>query len=502
MNHHTIIPHPASITWTGEDFELKKDTEILFLGDQTEVWWLVRRIAFKCIMDLRIPILYGYAWQVPESNKILLNLDPSNSELADEGYHLTVSRDGVHLEAKAKSGFYYGIKTLLELLPSKESGKAILPGLIIEDQPRFLWRGMHLDVARHYYSVDDISRFILLLGKYKFNRFHLHLTDDQGWRIEIKQHPRLTETGAWRKLENGSRYGGFYSQEDIKQIVTLAGAHNITVVPEIDLPGHSTAALAAYPQYSCTGKPLDVENCWGIFNNLLCPGKEETFRFIQDVLEEIIELFPGEYIHVGGDECPLDNWEHCPHCQSRIRRENLSGTKELFGYFMNRIALFLASKGKKLVGWDEIAEADLQVKSTIMIWRDPSLGVTAAETGHDVVMTPTSHCYFDYYQAQEGEPQAIGGYLPLEKVYEFEPVPANLPSPLSRQILGGQGNVWTEYMPDFQHVEYMTVPRLCAMAEVLWSPADRRNFNDFLIRLSTHYERLDQMKVNYRRHND
>jgi hexosaminidase len=502
MQPLSLIPYPAKITETSEPFELNRETHLFVFGEDLDAYYICRDFNILLRINHGILLQQCYDSSEPSQNKITWRTDFNLKNLGEEGYRLIATMEGISITACKHAGLSRAAQTLMQLIQKESDEKLRVPGVEIEDYPRFTWRGMHLDVARHYFSADEISKFIHLLGEYKLNMFHLHLTDDQGWRIEIKQYPRLTEVGAWRRQENGSRYGGFYSQEEIRKIVHLAREHNITIVPEIDLPGHATAALAAYPQYSCTGESLEVENRWGIFNNLFCPGKEETYQFLQDVLSEIIELFPGEYIHVGGDECPFDNWENCPDCQRRIRSENLSDTHELFSYFMNRIALFLASRGSKLVGWDEILEGDLHFNSTIMVWRDPNSSVTAAQSGHDVVMSPTSHCYFDYYQADAGKPEAIEGLLPLNKVYEFEPVPASLSPHLHEKILGGQANVWTEYMPDFKHVEYMTVPRLCALAEVLWSPVESRNFDDFIQRLKHHYARFDRMKVNYRRYSE
>lgn len=375
-----------------------------------------------------------------------------------------------------------------------------IPAAVIDDRPRFVWRGMHLDVSRHFFDKAEVKKYIDLLALHKLNIFHWHLTDDQGWRIEIKKYPRLTDIGARRIDKNGSEYGGFYTQEDIREIVAYAESRCVTVVPEIDIPGHTTAVLAACPEYSCTGGPFEVANRWGVFEDVLCPGKDETFTFVENVLTEICELFPGEYIHVGGDECPTVRWRECPRCRSRIKSEKLKDESELQGYFMKRVAKILATRNKKMIGWDEILQSGPPRTAAVMAWRNLKYGLKAARAGHQAVMCPMSHCYFDFYQAKENEPKAIGGFLPLEKVYEFEPVPPALNETESRHILGGQGNVWTEYMADFKQVEYMAVPRLCALAEKLWSPGEKRDFENFKHRLEHHYRRLDRLSVNYRRY--
>jgi hexosaminidase len=368
---------------------------------------------------------------------------------------------------------------------------------------------MHLDVSRHFFPVEFVKKFIDGLASYKMNRSHWHLTEDQGWRIEIKKYPRLTEIGAWRKetmveknfdpyVGDGIPYGGFYTQDEVREIVAYAAERHVTVVPEIEMPGHSTAALAAYPELACTEGPFEVSTIWGVKDDIYCPS-EKTFAFLEDVLTETMELFPSEYIHIGGDEVPKRRWEESELAQEVMRREGLADEHELQSYFIRRIEAFLLSHGRRLIGWDEILEGGLAPEATVMSWRGMEGGIEAARQGHDVIMTPTDHAYFDYYQGPaEEEPLAIGGYLPLEKVYELEPVPEELTEEEGKHILGAQGNVWTEYIKTADHAEYMTFPRLLAMAEVGWTPAERKDWDDFNRRVGSHVERLDARGFNFR----
>jgi len=357
---------------------------------------------------------------------------------------------------------------------------------------------MHLDVSRHFFEKEHIKKYLEILALHKLNVFHWHLTDDQGWRVEIKKYPKLTEIGGWRIETDGHRYGGFYTQNDIREIVDYASERYITVVPEIDIPGHAGALLAACPEYSCTGDKIDVESKWGVFEHVLCPGNENTYDFLKDIFSEIAELFPGEYIHIGGDECVKTPWKNHPLCQERIAEENLSDENQLQSYFIKRVENILHDLNRETIGWDEILEGGLADRATVMSWRGVEGGVSATKAGHDAVMCPQSHCYFDHYQAENGEPKAIGGLTPYEKTYAFEPIPGELTDVEARHIIGAQGNIWTEYMPDFKHVEYMALPRLCALSEVVWSPSRKRDLSDFKQRLHTHCQRLEFMNINYR----
>lgn len=424
----------------------------------------------------------------------------------DEGYELSVSNDTVTIAGAGRRGLMHGIQSFLQLVEtsaaraSNAQGSVSIPCFVIKDEPRFKWRGVHLDVARHFQPVSFIKKYLDVLALYKFNTFHWHLTDDQGWRIEIKKYPKLTEIGGYRAetMGDSTPYGGFYTQDEIREVVAYASRLGITVVPEIEMPGHALAALAAYPEYSCTGGPHTVATTWGIFPDVYCPGKESTFVFLQNILSETLELFPSTYIHIGGDEVPKDRWNECSYCQNRMKEGGLKDAHELQTYFITRIEKFLNAKGRRIIGWDEILEGGLAPNATVMSWRGTEGGIEAAKAGHDVVMTPYSHCYFDYYQGMNGEPKAIGGFTPIEKVYMFEPVPEELTPEESKFVLGAQANLWTEYISASDHVEYMLLPRLLALSEVLWSPASQRSYDDFERRLLMQYDVLARRGYNYR----
>ncbi len=371
---------------------------------------------------------------------------------------------------------------------------------------------MHLDVSRHMYPVEFIKKYIDALAMLKMNTFHWHLTDDQGWRIEIKKYPKLQEVAAYRKETlighysnqphqfDGKKYGGYYTQEEVKDIVAYAQKRFITVIPEIEMPGHSQAAIAAYPELGCSGEQVEVATKWGVFEDIYCP-KEETFKFLENVLDEVVALFPSEYIHIGGDEAPKTQWKNSSESQALIKSEGLKDEHELQNYFITRMEKYLNSKGKQIIGWDEILEGGLAPNATVMSWRGTNGAVEAAKSGHNVVMTPTSHCYFDYYQSDnDDEPTAIGGYLPLEKVYGFNPIPEELNSEEAKYILGAQGNIWTEYMPTSEQAEYMAFPRILAMSEVVWTNAENKNYEDFVSRVENFHKRLDVLDINYANH--
>ncbi len=426
-----------------------------------------------------------------------------------EAYVLRVTSDAVTLRAGSRAGLFYGIQTLRQLITSVEGAQPTIPAVVIDDAPRFPYRGMHLDVGRHFFPVEFIKRYIDLMSQYKMNTFHWHLTEDQGWRLEIRGHPRLTEVGSCRSetmvaknyspyVGDGTEYCGFYTQEEAREVVDYAAARFVTVIPEIELPGHSLAALSAYPEYACTEGPFAAATSWGVFADIYCPT-EETFAFLEAVLGEVMEIFPSRYIHIGGDEAPKRRWRQSPKAQAVIRREGLANEDELQSYFIRRIERFLLDSGRRLIGWDEILEGGLAPEATVMSWRGVDGGIEAARQGHDVIMTPTSHAYFDYYQGQEEfEPLAIGGFLPLERVYGFEPIPAELSPDEARHVLGAQGNVWTEFMKTPERVEYMAYPRAVAMAEVAWSPAAARSLDDFERRLVAQLRRLEALGVNFR----
>ncbi len=505
-----LVPLPSFVEITGERFILSSSTTIINTGECDEATqitdYLVSEIAHYTGLSLQVN------HDSTLKNKKIIQLHLTQNSGRDESYSLKVSKKEILIESVSPVGLFFGAQTLLQLIyPNITSSKKIMiPGVEIQDSPRFKWRGIHLDVSRHFFDISFIKKLIDLLAMHKMNTFHWHLTDDQGWRIEIKKYPKLAEISAWRdktlighaedkpvRFDN-TRYGGYYTQEEIKEVVDYAEYRYITIVPEIEMPGHALAALSGYPEYSCTGGPFRVWPMWGVTEDVFCAGKDETFRFLEDILDEVIGLFPGEYIHIGGDECPKARWEKCQDCQKRIKTEGLKNEFELQSYFIKRIEKYLASKGKKLIGWDEILEGGLPERATVMSWKGMKGAIEAASTGHDVVMSPVDYCYFDYYQDKENEPLAFNGYLPLQKVYSFNPVSGELTVDQSKHILGGQANVWTEYITTPEHAEYMIFPRLCAMAEVLWTPVEKRDYSDFLIRMDQHLLRLKKHNVNYR----
>jgi hexosaminidase len=497
-----LIPQPKLYKIDDGFFLLTSETVIQTDDLSFEAYYLQEGIKRKTGLDLKIAIT------TQAKSQINLNLvDPNTTVFNREQYSLSVTTEFLQIQSGAKNGLFYGIQTLLQLLPYESKPEFKIPMIEIADRPKFSWRGMHLDVCRHFFPKEFIKKYIDYLAHYKMNTFHWHLTDDQGWRIEIKKYPKLTQIGAWR---NGSmighytdqqfdeqRYGGFYTQDDIKEIVAYANQRHITVVPEIEMPGHSQAALAAYPKFSCTGGPFEVAKGWGVFEDVFCP-KEETFTFLEDVLTEVMALFPSEYIHIGGDESPKIRWKSCPNCQKRIRENGLKDEHELQSYFIQRIEKFVNSKGRKIIGWDEILEGGLAPNAAVMSWRGTEGGIAAAKEKHFVVMTPGSHCYFDHYQGDpKNEPLAFGGYTTLEKVYSFNPIPNVLTFEESKYILGAQGNLWTEYIDSEKQVEYMIFPRLLALSEVVWGTSNPKNFSGFQDRVIREFSVLDKMGVNY-----
>jgi hexosaminidase len=463
------------------------------------------------------PLRAATGWDVPvvtgpcAPGDICLRRGGDAAPAGPEAYMLVVTRDSVTLGGFDPAGVFYGLQTLTQMLPAASTPPAglDLPAARIVDRPRFSYRGMHLDEGRHFFGPDFVKRYIDQLARYKINHFHWHLTEDQGWRIEIRRYPRLTQVGAYRSetmveknfepyVGDGVRYGGYYTQDEIRDIVAYARERYVTIVPEIELPGHSLAALAAYPELACTQGPFEVGTRWGVFEDVYCP-KEETFTFLENVLTEVMELFPGEYIHIGGDEVPKERWESSDVAQAVMEREGLADEVELQSWFVRRIEAFLNRNGRRLIGWDEILEGGLAPDATVMSWRGLEGGIEAAQKGHDVIMTPTSALYFDYYQGNpDTEPLAIGGSLPLERVYSFDPVPDELTPDQARHVRGAQGNVWTEYMRTEDQVEYMVFPRMLALAELAWSPQEVRDFEDFARRLPWHLARLDRDGIRYR----
>lgn len=436
----------------------------------------------------------------------------------EEGYALQIEKDKITIFASKDAGALYAVQTLRQILPDAfESNSNLITKTSIRcqkivDEPRFRYRGMHLDVGRHIYSTDFIKKYIDAIAMLKMNTFHWHLTEDQGWRIEIKKYPKLNEIGAYRnetlighyndqpQTFDKEKYGGFYSQDEVKEIVAYAQERHVTIIPEIEMPGHSQAAIAAYPELGCRQEPVEVATKWGVFEEIYC-SRDETFEFLEDVLDEVLALFPSEYIHIGGDEAPKTRWKECNDCQNRIRSEGLQDEHELQNYFISRIERYLNSKGRQIIGWDEILEGGLAPNATVMSWRGINGAIEAVKAGHQVVMTPTSHCYFDYYQSEnDSEPLAIGGYIPLEKVYSFEPIPEELSAEESELVLGAQANMWTEYMANSQQVEYMLFPRVLAMSEVLWTSSEKRDYMAFVPRVEHFVNRLKVLDFNYANH--
>lgn len=511
-----IIPYPNDVTWQSGNFILSPQTKIV-----------VKNGAFKNDVDLFNDYLeknYGFKLEIVDNilktGNFISFAYPDFEAGFYENYHLDINPARITITAEGKgAGAFYALQTLIQLIPTQEVKNLKvapqktfeLPCVTIKDRPNYTWRGMHLDVCRHFFPTSFIKKYIDILAMYKLNTFHWHLTEDQGWRIEIKKYPKLTSVGAWRngtmvgkysdKKYDTIRYGGFYTQEEIKEIVAYAAARHITVVPEIEMPGHSLAAIAAYPWLSCTGKPQEVAKGWGVFDDVYCT-KDSVFNFLQDVLDEVIALFPGKYIHIGGDECPKTRWKTCTNCQNRIKQLGLKDEHELQSYFITRMEKYLNSKGKQIIGWDEILEGGLAPNAAVMSWRGTEGGIAAAKQKHFVVMSSGKPCYFDHYQSKnkEQEPLAIGGYNPLDSVYNYTPTPKTLSEQEAEFVMGAQGNVWTEYILNEKQVEYMAVPRLIALSEVLWTQPEYKNFNNFILRLNKNSAILDKMNVNYAKH--
>jgi hexosaminidase len=515
MQFH-VIPSPVALTPGSGTFELSAATTIAVSSPDNSELASLAGFAADLVrsatgLDLTIAISPASG---SEKNAVLLLLSSEGSGSDPEGYKLEVGPNSVTISASAGAGLFYGLQTLRQLIGPPSGTNAgtsgwSIPAVHVEDRPRFVYRGMHLDVGRHFFPVEFVKKYIDLLAMYKMNTFHWHLTEDQGWRIEIEKYPRLTQVGAFRKetilarnfdpyIGDRKPYGGYYTQDEVREVVAYASRRYVNVIPEIEMPGHSSAALAAYPELACTEGPFEVATVWGVHQDIFCPS-EQTFAFLEDVLTEVLELFPSRYIHIGGDEAPKRRWQESDFAQEVIRREGLADEHELQSYFIRRIERFLLANGRRLIGWDEILEGGLAPQATVMSWRGTTGGIEAARQGHDVIMTPTSHVYFDYYQGDPlYEPLTIGGYTPLEKVYSFEPVPDELTSEEAKHVLGAQGNVWTEYMKTPQYVEYMVFPRMLALSEVVWSPAQARDWNRFASSLTTHFHLLDGYRVNYR----
>jgi hexosaminidase len=509
-----LLPEPVSATWNKGYFLINPQTAIVTVNDKEQK-------SLAALLNTYVKQSTGYSLKQAtvkqDKNNIRLQINKQrDASIGDEGYHLTVSANAVHITANKPAGLFCGIQTLAQLLPvqkmSLRQDKQVhkIPAVAITDYPRFAWRGLMLDVSRHFFTIEEVKRFIDEMVRYKYNLLHWHLTDDQGWRIEIKSLPELTKTGAWRVPRTGTwwerqppqpgeqaTYGGFYTQQEIKDIIKYAAEKKVQVMPEIDVPGHSLAAIAAYPYLSCTKKNYQVNpgsKFYGIDDNSLCAGNDSTYVFLEKVFSEVAALFPFEYIHIGGDECFKGFWKTCPVCQNRMKENGLKNENELQSFFIKKMEKLLQSKGKKLMGWDEILEGGLAPEATVMSWRGMQGGIEAAKQNHHVVMSPDTHCYFDLYQGDPAAEPFTYSMLRLKDVYRFEPVP---PGVEAKYILGGQGNLWTESVPTFRHAEYMLWPRAFALAEVLWSPKEKLNWNSFVNKTEEHLKLLDRAGINY-----
>ena len=497
---YNIVPLPQSIALQkGEPFTLDATVQILAPSAlQQEAEFLQ-----SCLSDmvgLDVPVVQKRAKKAR-----YIELAVSAKVTSKEGYVLTVGSKGVTLQGGSAAGVFYGIQTLRKSFANTSSASLLqmfqLPAAVITDAPRFSWRGMHLDCSRHFFSVEFVKKFIDLLALHNMNIFHWHITDDQGWRIEIKKWPKLMEVGSHRTgtiigtnsdIDDQIPYGGYYTQAEAREIVAYAAARHITVVPEIDMPGHMLAALASYPELGCTGGPYQVGHYWGVYKDVLCVGNPKVYQFVEDVLTEMMDIFPSEVIHIGGDETPTEKWEACPKCQ---------GIEEKQAHFTKRVFDFLTSKGRRALGWDEILDGSPQ-DAMIMSWRGTAPGAKAAEAGHDVVMAPTTHCYFDYQQVEDRlfEPSRCGGFIPIEKVYALDPAPDSLSVEARQHILGTQANLWSEYMTNEAMVEYQALPRMSALAEVQWTMPERKNFDDFKQRLGEFTKYLEYLHYTYCKH--
>lgn len=511
-NQPALIPVPEEMTVGSGCFTLTKNAAITIETPSEELEGIAR------YFNEKISPATGFEVPVEKHGKITFCLT-DDEELGDEGYQLSVKRGDIRVTAHKPAGVFYGVQTILQLLPAEiksqspqEDKKWTIPCVEIKDRPKFVWRGMMLDVSRHFFTKEEVMKYIDEIAEYKLNVFHWHLTDDQGWRIQIESLPKLTEVGAWRakrvgqwwhrdRLQPGEKptYGGFYTHDDVKEVVAYAASRFVRVIPEIDVPGHSVAALVSYPELACTKAPESVNvgnTFFGVDENTLCVGKDFTFEFMDKVLTEVAEIFPDEYVHIGGDECFKGFWHKCPRCQARMKAENLKNEEELQSYFIHRMGDILKSKGKKLVGWDEILEGGLAPDANVMSWRGMAGGIKAAKAGHHVIMTPTNHCYLDLFQGEPSVEPDTYSMCRLSDTYSFNPLPEGVPREM---VLGGQGNLWAESVPTFRQAEYMAWPRGWALAEVLWSGPAKADWEKFWPRVEQHFVRADQADINHAR---
>ena len=507
---YNVIPLPQEVTLTQKGaFVLTGTTPIVYPeGDEQ----LKNDAQFLSDYIADVTALRLTTTSAKVKNAITLRLNKKVQ--SKEGYVITVDKKGVVIEGATAAGVFYGVQTLRKSIPvDKSLTEVTLPGVVLKDAPRFGYRGVMLDCARHYFPVKFVKQFIDLIAMHNMNVFHWHLTDDQGWRIEVKKYPDLAKIGSVREktvlghnsdVFDDTPYGGYYTQEEAREIVKYAADRFITVIPEIDMPGHMIAALAAYPDMGCTGGPYKVSPIWGIMPDVLCLGNEKTYQFCEDVLSEMMDIFPSEYIHLGGDETPNVRWKECPKCKALMAKENLTPGK-LQGYFTNRIEKFVNSKGRRIIGWDEILDGDINQSATIMSWRGTAPGARGAKMGHDVIMSPSSHVYFDYYQTRQGEsqweePLLIGGNLPIERTYSLEPVPEGADAETASHIIGVQGNLWTEYIAGPSLAEYQVLPRMGALSEVQWRPQGQKDFENYKMRQTKMLKLYDAYGLVYAKH--
>lgn len=513
-----IIPQPQSISISSEHFNIGSNTTLIAKTDKEK--------AVAALFNEYLNAYYNIKLSVKSSGSDGIIFKSGNVNDEKEGYHITATPKTVTITGNTDAGTFYGMQTLIQLLPVQPSATLQIPCVTVADAPRFSYRGVHLDVGRHFFPVSFVKKYIDYLALHKINYFHWHLTEDQGWRIEIKKYPKLTTTGAWRngtiignypgKGNTHKKYGGYYTQAQVKEIVAYATERYITVVPEIEMPGHASAAIAAYPYLSCfptqstkipsrtpwsgptTGK--QVQQTWGVFPDVFCAGKESVFTFLQDVLDEVVPLFPSKYVHIGGDESPKEYWKKCPNCQQRIKQLGLKDEHELQSYFVQRMEKYLNAKGKTIIGWDEILEGGLAPNAIVMSWRGEEGGITAAKQNHQVIMTPVNYAYFDYQQDKFSDSVTITAnksFLPIEKVYNWSIVPKSLNEAQQKYILGAQANMWTEYMNNTKKVEYMLFPRIAALSENLWLNPSKKDWNTFEEKLNTQLRRYSLWGINY-----
>ncbi len=498
-----IIPQPKSVQVLPGSFTAANNTLVIYGDDES-----------KKVADLLVSFLkdkQGVTLSAHKASTVVSNgqiIIVNDKKQPAEGYSLWVTDKMIQIRGNG-AGMFYGLQTLEQLISAQGSGLTV-PAVRITDAPRFAYRGLMLDCGRQFFPVSYVKQYIDVMAQYKFNTFHWHLTDDQGWHIEIKKYPRLQEISSTRKetvvghaarsnTYDGKPHGGTYTQDEIRDVVKYAADRHITIIPEIEMPGHSEAVLAAYPNLGCTGGPYHVATKWGVDKEVYCAGNDSVYTFLQDVLTEVIDLFPGQYIHIGGDECPKDRWKQCPKCQKRIKELGLKDEHALQSYFIQRMEKYLNSKGRRIIGWDEILEGGLAPNATVMSWRGEAGGIAAAKEHHDVIMTPNTYLYLDYYQGNPvSEPLNIGGYLPLKAVYNYEPLPKDLDAAAQSYIKGVQANIWTEYMPTSQMVDYMTWPRALAVSEITWSPASAKDYPGFLERLPAQLARMDKAHIPFR----